>query len=59
MDNDTKDRNVGLPLTSTGKEREKLRLAIDTVEEKRNEYNIADSMKENQDPKKLSFWRKY
>ena len=55
MDNDTKDRNVGLPLTSTGKEREKLRLAIDTVEEKRNEYNIADSMKENQDPKKLSF----
>ena len=31
MDNDTEDRNIGLPLTGTSEEREKLRLAIDTA----------------------------
>ena len=31
MDNDTEDRNVGLPLIGTSGEREKLRLAIDTA----------------------------
>ena len=31
MDNDTEDRNVGLPLVGTNEEREKLRLAIDTA----------------------------
>ena len=31
LDNDTEDRNVGLPLIGTSEEREKLRLARDTA----------------------------
>ena len=31
MDNDTEDKNIGLPVTGASEEREKLRLAIDTA----------------------------